>query len=238
MVNILLTEDNPDYRKLIKIHLLRAGYQVFEANDGEDALGIMEHEYIHLLIADIMMPLMDGLELTRQIRSAHYDMPILIISAKNSIDDKRSGFHSGADDYMTKPFEMDELIFRIEALLRRSNLSKGNIMQVNECQLNSDTLQFHYNETAIELRQKEFFLLQKLLSYPGKIFTRQNLMDEIWGPDSETDPRTVDVHIKRLREKLSDVPSFEIQTIRGLGYRAVVPNQTDPGKTDVLGESI
>ncbi|MBQ8663474.1 MAG: response regulator transcription factor [Eubacterium sp.] len=222
MIHILIAEDNTSYRKLMKIHLNRAGYQVFEANDGEEALEILEHETIHLLIADIMMPNLDGFNLTEQIRQANYTMPILIVSAKSAFDDKREGFSKGADDYMTKPIDMDEMLLRVQALLRRANISEKKLLTIHGCVLNEDSLQVTYREMVFELRQKEFGLLHKLLSYPNQIFTRQSLMDEIWGMDSETDSRTVDVHIKRLREKLADVDVFEIQTIRGLGYKAVI----------------
>ncbi len=222
MIHILVAEDNANYRKLIKIHLHRAGYQVFEANDGIEALDILEHETIHLIIADIMMPNLNGFGLTEQIRQANYTMPILIVSAKSTFDDKREGFLKGADDYMTKPIDMDEMLLRVQALLRRANISEKKMLHINNCVLNEDSLQVTYQDSVTELRQKEFGLLHKLLSYPNQIFTRQSLMDEIWGMDSETDPRTVDVHIKRLREKLEHVDVFEIQTIRGLGYKAVI----------------
>lgn len=224
MFHILVAEDNDAYRKLLRIHLVRAGYEVFEAGNGSQALDILANETIHLLIADIMMPEMDGFELTSQIRSANFSLPILIISAKNTLDDKREGFKTGADDYMTKPIDMDEMLLRVEALLRRARLSNEHILTFNGCTLDEDTLTVSWQQEQVILRQKEFYLLHTLLSYPGKIFTRQNLMDDIWGFDSETDPRTVDVHIKRLREKFSTLPCFEIQTIRGLGYRAVVPD--------------
>ncbi len=222
MVHILVAEDNADYRKLLKIHLKRAGYQVLEASDGQEALDLIGQTPVHLLIADIMMPRMDGFELTSQIRSANYTFPILIISAKSQLDDKREGFKNGADDYMTKPIDMDEMLLRVEALLRRAHISDETLLCVGDCTLNENTLTVSWRGEQITLRLKEFHLLHKLLSYPGKIFTRQNLMDEIWGFDSETDPRTVDVHIKRLREKLSHIDAFEIQTIRGLGYKAAV----------------
>lgn len=222
MIHILLAEDNADYRKLMKIHLKRAGYEVFEAADGVTALEILDHETIHLMIADIMMPNMDGYELTESIRSANFTMPILIVSAKSTLDDKKEGFLKGADDYMTKPIDMDEMLLRVGALLRRANIQEQKQLNINGCILNEDNLSVSFQTFTWELRQKEFLLLQKLLSYPNQIFTRQSLMDEIWGMDSETDSRTVDVHIKRLREKLGDVDVFEIQTIRGLGYKAIV----------------
>ena len=222
MVRILLVEDNEDYRRLLRIHLTRAGYQVSEAGNGDEALEVLEKESIQLIIADIMMPGIDGFELTRQLRSANYNMPILIVSAKNTIDDKREGFRDGADDYMTKPINMDEMLLRVEALLRRAKLSGETKLTVEGCTLDEDQLTVTWEGQEIELRQKEFQVLYTLLSHPGKIFTRQNLMDDIWGFETETDPRTVDVHIRRLREKLSGIPVFEIQTIRGLGYKAVI----------------
>lgn len=224
MINILLVEDNPDYRKLIHIHLTRAGYQVTEAADGIDALQILDHTHIHLMIADVMMPRMDGFTLTELVRSSNPTLPILLVTAKDSLEDKREGFRGGADDYMTKPIDMEELLLRIEALLRRAKVTAAGELTVGNYMLNEATLQItcRRNSDCLELRQKEFQLLYLLLSYPGKIFTRQNLMDEIWGYDSETDSRTVDVHIKRLREKTRDIDAFEIQTIRGLGYKAVI----------------
>ncbi len=224
MINILLVEDNPDYRKLIRIHLTRAGYQVTEAADGIDALQILDHTHIHLMIADVMMPRMDGFTLTELVRSSNPTLPILLVTAKDSLEDKREGFRGGADDYMTKPIDMEELLLRIEALLRRARITASGELTVGNYTLNEEALQITCTDHSDcpKLRQKEFQLLYLLLSYPGKIFTRQNLMDEIWGYDSETDPRTVDVHIKRLREKTRDIGAFEIQTIRGLGYKAVI----------------
>ena len=195
---------------------------MYEAGDGTEALDVLEHETIHLMIADIMMPNLNGFHLTEQIRQANYQMPILIVSAKSTFDDKRTGFSVGADDYMTKPIDMNEMILRVQALLRRANISEKKVLTVNGCVLNEDSLQVTYKDMVFELRQKEFGLLHKLLSYPNQIFTRQSLMDEIWGMDTETDSRTVDVHIKRLREKLEHIDVFEIQTIRGLGYKAVI----------------
>lgn len=222
MIHILIAEDNKDYRKLMKIHLNHAGYTVFEAADGAEALDILEHETIHLLIADIMMPRIDGFDLTEQLRSARYDMPIMIVSAKSALEDKKEGFLKGADDYMTKPIDMDEMVIRVNALLRRANISAQKTLNINGCVLDETTLQVTYQKKIYELRQKEFYLLYKLLAYPNQIFTRQTLMDDVWGVDSETDPRTVDVHIKRLREKLGEIDVFEIQTIRGLGYKAIL----------------
>ncbi len=222
MVTLLVVEDNESLRKLMCIHLKKAGYGVLEAGNGLEALDVLERQQVDLMVLDIMMPLMDGYELTGELRGAKYTLPILIVTAKETLEDKRAGFKRGADDYMVKPIDMDEMLLRVEALLRRSNISGKNVLRVGDCTLDEETMLVTYGDRKVGLRQKEFFLLHKLLCYPNKIFTRQMLMDEVWGYDCEADPRTVDVHIKRLREKLEEVPAFDIQTVRGLGYRAVM----------------
>lgn len=222
MINILVVEDNEKLRELMCIHLKRAGYSVFESGNGADALEVLENVSIHLIIADIMMPKMDGYELTGELRSAKITIPVLMVTAKETLEDKRKGFKAGADDYMVKPIDFEEMLLRVEALLRRSNLSGEHILAAGDTTLDSDALTVSAGGQVVTLPQKEFFLLHMLLSYPKKIFTRQTLMDEIWGYESETDPRTVDVHIKRLREKFSDSKDFDIETVRGLGYRAVI----------------
>jgi len=222
MINILIVEDNEQLRKLMSIHLRRAGYSAFEAGNGVEALKVLEDVSIHLIIADIMMPKMDGYELTGELRSAKITIPVLMVTAKETLEDKRKGFKTGVDDYMVKPVDFEEMLLRVEALLRRSNLSSEHILTVGATSLDSDALMVNSGGQSISLPQKEFYLLQLLLSYPKKIFTRQTLMDEIWGYDSETDPRTVDVHIKRLREKFLHSEDFEIETVRGLGYKAVI----------------
>ena len=222
MTNILVVEDNSSLRQLIRIHLTKAGYTVLEATNGEEALTILDITSVHLIIADIMMPRMDGFELTGALRSANIQIPILIVTARETLEDKRKGFHQGADDYMVKPIIMDELLLRVEALLRRSNIIENHILTAGNMVLNQDSLTVSHRDKIEVLPQKEFLLLQMLLTYPNKIFTRQALMDEIWGYDSETDPRTVDVHIKRLRERFLDNDDFAIETVRGLGYKAVI----------------
>ena len=222
MINILLVEDNESLRELMNIHLSRAGYTVYEAGNGTEALDILDKVAIHLMIADIMMPKMDGYQLTGELRSAKIAIPVLMVTAKETLEDKRIGFKTGADDYMVKPIDMEEMLLRVEALLRRANLSGEHILSVGASTLNSEYLMVTCGGDSITLPQKEFQLLHLLLSYPNKIFTRNVLMDEIWGYESETDPRTIDVHIKRLREKFTDSPDFEIETVRGLGYRAVI----------------
>lgn len=221
MTNILIVDDNEKIRKLIEIYLSREGFKVFHGEDGEAALKILDEIKIDLIIADIMMPNMDGYELVEELRAANYNLPILMVTAKNTYPDKKIGFELGVDDYMTKPIDMDELVLRIKALLRRSKISADKFIDIGGIIIDYDALEVRMPTGTISLPMKEFYLLYKLLSYPNKIFTRQELMDDIWGFDSEADERTVDVHIKRLREKFKDVSEFEIITIRGLGYKGV-----------------
>ena len=222
MVNILIVEDNADLRKLLRIHLARAGYNVYEAGDGVEALDVLEKARIHLLVVDIMMPRMDGYQLTEELRGANMDMPVLMISARETLEDKREGFRRGVDDYMTKPVDAEELLLRVEALLRRCNAAEAGKLRVGRCVIDPSSMTVEREGQVVELRQKEFRVLHMLLSNPGRIFTRANLMDEIWGWDSESDPRTVDTHVKRVREKLAGMEDFEIVTVRGLGYKAVI----------------
>ncbi|MBQ9949371.1 MAG: response regulator transcription factor [Clostridia bacterium] len=222
MLNILVVEDNASLRNLMCVYLKRAGYNALEAENGQQALDIMDVKHVHLLIVDVMMPVMDGYELTAALREADYDQPILMATAKEAFEDKRTGFKHGADDYMVKPIDMEELLLRVEALLRRANITDRNILKIGDCILDETSLTVSYQGISIILRQKEFRLLHKLVTYPGKIFTRQMLMDEIWGYDSETNQRSVDVHVKRVREKLSMIPTIDLITVRGLGYKAVI----------------
>ncbi len=222
MTNILVAEDNESLRRLMGIHLRRAGYQVLEASDGLEALDRMEHERVHLIVADVMMPRLDGFALVRELRAAGDKTPVLLATVRDSLEDKRSGFRSGADDYLTKPIDFEELLLRVEALLRRCDMQRGRVTRIGGCSLHADTLMVTGDGYSLELRPREFALLETLLQSPMKIFTRQMLMDELWGYDSESDPRTVDTHIRRLREKLGNIPDFEIQTVRGLGYRGVI----------------
>ena len=221
MFNILVAEDDEDMRELFCTVISDSGYNAVPAADGAEALEIMDKQYIDLIVADIMMPNMDGYELTKSLRDAKYDLPVLMVTAKDRFDDMQRGFRAGTDDYMIKPINVKELVLRVEALLRRARISSEKKLTIGNTTLDYDalTVTLHGKETIFP--QKEFYLLYKLLSYPNKIFTRQQLMDEIWGMFSETDERTVNTHINRLRDKFSDCEDFEIVTVRGLGYKAV-----------------
>ena len=221
MFHILVVEDNDDMRELFCTVLDGSGYHSIPASDGMDALNIMEKEYIDLIVADIMMPHMDGFELVKSLRDAGYTLPIMMVTAKDQFEDMQRAFRAGTDDYMIKPINVKELVLRVEALLRRAKISSEKRITVGSTILDYDalTVTIHGKETI--LPQKEFYLLYKLVSYPNKILTRQHLMDEIWGMFSETDERTVNTHINRLRDKFSDCSDFEIVTVRGLGYKAV-----------------
>ena len=221
MFNILVAEDDRELRKLFCTVLERNGYKAFPAVDGDEALEILDREYIDLLICDIMMPGVDGFELTKMLRESNYTIPVLMITAKGSFADKSQGFSSGADDYMVKPIDTNEMVLRVGALLRRARIVNERKIVVGNTVLEYDYLTVKNGETELSLPQKEFYILYKLISEPGHIFTRQQLMDEFWGMDSESDARTVDVHINRLREKFGDNEDFQIVTVRGLGYKAM-----------------
>lgn len=221
MFNILVAEDNLNTRKLMCTVLAQNGYKPFPAVDGVEALEILDHQHIDLIVLDVMMPRMDGYEFTRLLRESNNNLPILMVTAKEAPADKRRGFIIGTDDYMVKPVDEEEMLLRIAALLRRSKIANEHRLTVGDVILDYDSFSATFNGNTQLLPQKEFLLIFKLLSYPDHIFTRRNLMDEIWDMDSETDERTVDVHINRLRERFRDVHDFEIVTVRGLGYKAV-----------------
>jgi two-component system, OmpR family, response regulator len=218
--NILVVEDDKNLRKLMTAILKQNGYNVLNAEDGVKALDIINTSHVDLIISDVMMPNMDGYALTDELRQLNINLPVLMVTIKETFEDKRKGFSAGADDYMVKPIDMDEMILRVTALLRRSRIINEHRLVIGSLELDYDALTVSRNDDSILLPKKEFYLLFKLLSYPKQIFTRQQLMDEIWGMDAETDERTVDVHIKRLREKFADFSEFEIITVRGLGYKA------------------
>lgn len=221
MFNILVVEDDVSTRKLLTDVLKDERYLPVAACDAQEALDILDHQHIDLMITDIMMPGMDGFSLTESLREAGYDFPILMMTAKETIRDKRKGFLVGTDDYMVKPVDEEELLLRVKALLRRAKIVSERKITIGKVSLNYDSLTVSRESEGYTLPQKEFMLLYKLLSYPATIFTRMQLMDEIWGYDTQTDEHTVSVHISRLRERFSAWPEFDILTVRGLGYKAV-----------------
>jgi len=221
LANILVVDDHLNLRRVMKIHLTQAGHQVYEAGDGHEALEVLDRVQIHLMVVDIMMPGMDGFALTDEVRQGKLQIPILIVTARETLEDKKRGFDLGADDYMVKPIDMQEMVLRVGALLRRARIADEHKLTVGSTVLDSEALTVTVSGESVMLPQKEFQLLFQLLSYPNKIFTRQELMDAVWGYDSDTILRTVDVHIMRLRERFKDTPDFEIITVRGLGYKAV-----------------
>jgi DNA-binding response OmpR family regulator len=219
MFNILVVEDDRKLNKLFCTVLGKNGYHTFSAYNGKEALEILDNQFVDLIISDIMMPEYNGYELTGALRDAGYELPVLMITAKSTFEDKKQGFLSGTDDYMVKPVNVNEMMLRVGALLRRSKIVSEKKIITGTTELNYENLAVTYNDTSIILPQKEFYILYKLASCPERIFTRQQIMDEIWGLDSDTDPRTVDVHINRLRDRLKDNEDINIKTVRGLGYK-------------------
>ncbi len=221
MFTILVVDDDKNTRQLIKAVLESEKYTVHTASNGEEALEILDIKHIDLVILDIMMPIMDGYEFTKIIRESNENLPILMVSAKQLPDDKRKGFMVGTDDYITKPIDEIEMLLRIKALLRRAKIANERKIVLGEVVLDYDSFTVSKGDNVQELPQKEFLLLYKLLSYPGKIFTRIQLMDEIWGAESDTGWETVTVHIGRLRKRFEGWTEFQIESVRGLGYKAV-----------------
>ena len=204
---------------MISTKLRGSQYEVYSAFDGEEALELLDREYIDLIITDIMMPKMDGLTLIRELREANYTLPILIITAKDQMEDMEKGFRVGTDDYMIKPIRLKEMELRVQALLRRAQLINERKIVHGNVIIDYESMTVTVDGTETQLPRKEFYLLYKLLGNPDKIFTRLELLDEIWGMDTESDERNVDAHIKKLRRKFEGVPGFEIVTVRGLGYK-------------------
>lgn len=221
MFKIMVAEDDRELRGLFCRVLERSGFKALGVSDGVEALALLEHEYIDLIVSDIMMPRMDGYGLVRSLRESGNSVPVLMITAREGFQDMQSGFQAGADDYMVKPINVNELVLRVHALLRRARMVAEHRLTVGETVLDADAFTVCREDRELLLPQKEFLLIYKLLSSPGHIFTRQQLMDDIWGFDSQTDARTVDVHINRLRDRFRDSPDFEILTVRGIGYKAV-----------------
>ncbi|SET21764.1 DNA-binding response regulator, OmpR family, contains REC and winged-helix (wHTH) domain [Oceanobacillus limi] len=221
MNTILVVDDDAHIRKLIRLYLENSNYHVLEAEDGKAALDLLEKEHVDLAIVDVMMPNIDGYELTEDIRS-FLDIPILMVTAKGESQDKVKGFRAGTDDYVVKPFDPVELTLRVEALLKRYHIQSDSTLKIGSITIDLDRLLVESKEHEIHLKKKECELLFTLANTPGKIFTRNQLIEKIWGYDYEGDERTVDVHIKRLREQLGSISELSITTVRGLGYRLEV----------------
>ena len=221
MLKILIAEDDRELRQLFSHILIKNGYAVSGAVDGKEALDALDREYFDLIISDIMMPRIDGYELVRRLRDSGNNTPVLMITAKDAYDDMRLGFLSGSDDYMIKPINVNEMVLRVGALLRRAQMINERRLTIGNTVLECDSLTVTCDSESMILPQKEFMLLYKMVSFPGRIFTRQQLMDDIWGYDTESDTHTVDVHIGRLRERFRKNKDFRIVTMRGVGYKVV-----------------
>ena len=221
MLKILIAEDDHELRRLFAHVLIKNGYTVKEVSNGKEALDAIDTDYYDLIISDIMMPIVDGYQLVRMLRDAGNNTPVLMITAKDAFDDMRLGFLSGSDDYMIKPVNVNEMVLRVGALLRRAQMITERKLTIGGTVMECDSMTVIHDGVSSVLPQKEFMLLYKMASFPGKIFTRQQLMDEIWGYDSGTDSHTVDVHIGRLRDRFRDEKDFRIVTMRGVGYKVV-----------------
>ena len=221
MLKILIAEDDSELRQLFSHVLTKNGYTVKGVSNGQEALNALDLEYYDLIISDIMMPIVDGYELVRSLRDAGITTPVMMITAKDAFDDMRMGFLSGSDDFMVKPINVNEMVLRVGALLRRAQMTNDRRLTIGQTVMECDSLTVNSCGESMTLPQKEFMLLFKMASFPGKIFTRHQLMDEIWGYDNESDTHTVDVHIGRLRERFRNNPDFRIVTIRGIGYKVM-----------------
>ncbi len=222
MPNLLIVEDDLSLNKLMMTVLLANKYTVFSAKNGVEALSVIGKTHVDLIISDVMMPVMDGYELVDELRRSNYQMPILFVTAKGAYADKDKGFNIGVDDYMVKPIDINEMLLRVKALLRRSKIANERKLEIGDTVLDAETLTVVAQGVATMLPQKEFQLLFKLLSYPERVFTRFEIMDELWGFDSESDDKTINVHISKLRSRFENNSDFSIETVRGLGYKAVI----------------
>ena len=221
MATILIVEDDESMRRLLSVQLERT-YDVREACDGRAALRLLEGESVDLIVADVMMPGMNGYDFVREVRRMGLSTPVIMATAKQDFDDKREGFAAGADDYMTKPLQPEELLWRCKALLRRAKIAADREIVLGKFRLSADSFEASYEGVPIEMARKEFELLYRLLSYPNRLFSKDRLMEVIWGYDSMSDDTTIRTHINRLRNKLEGVEEFAIVTVRGLGYKAVL----------------
>jgi len=224
-VHLVVADDDPSIRELLRLVLSKEGYVVLEAEDGKRAADLCESEQVHLAIVDVMMPGMDGLQLCREIRE-NYDIPVILLTAKGQLEDKEQGYAAGTDDYLVKPFEPKELLFRIKALLRRYRIVSSEVIRLGSVSIDRKGYEIRIGDEPITIPLREFELLAQLASQPGRIYTREQLIQLIWGADYDGDSRTVDVHVKRLRERFADRQSdFVIATIRGLGYKLDVKDE-------------
>lgn len=222
MYNILLVDDEANILKLMEIWLKRAGFGVVTAMNGEEALTKLKKEDIDLIVADVMMPVMDGFTLVETLRAEGKTIPVILATAKESIEDKKEGFNCGADDYMVKPIDHEELVLRINAVIKRADIRKEKKIVVGSCTVDYQSLSVYNEEGKREiLSKKEFLILYKLLTYPERVFTKNQLMDEFWGAESDSFPDTVKVHINRIRNKIAAFPEIDIATVRGFGYRGI-----------------
>ncbi len=221
MLKILIAEDDRELRQLFSHVLTKNGYSVKDVANGREALDAIDADYFDLIISDIMMPVVDGYELVRTLRDAGNTTPVLMITAKDGFEDMRRGFMSGTDDYMVKPINVNEMVLRVQALLRRAQMISDRRQTIGNTVMEIDSLTVTTGGESVILPQKEFMLLYKMAASPGKIFTRHQLMDDIWGYDNESDTHTVDVHIGRLRERFRDSRDFKIVTMRGVGYKVI-----------------
>ncbi len=221
MIRLLLVEDDVAVRLLTKARL-KNSYEILEAKDGEEGLSVLEHNSVDLIVADIMMPNMDGYEFVELLRESGNETPVILLTAMDTFEHKKRGFKLGIDDYLTKPIDYEELKWHIEAVLRRSKINSEKVIEIGEFTLSEDNMCAHIGDKQIDLTEKEFLLLHKLLSYPGTIFTKQRIMDEVWGYDSETDYNTIKTYVNRLRKKLDGCEEFKIISMRGLGYKVEI----------------
>ena len=222
MPNIIVCEDDRSLNKLITTVLRNDGHTVISVFNGTMALEELDNQHIDMIVTDVMMPVMDGYELLEQLRGAKNNIPVLFVTAKGSFNDKSRGFNLGADDYMVKPIDIKELVLRVNALLRRSKIANERTLIIGSTVLDSEAFTVTCDGQSVTLPQKEFLLLFKLLSYPDKVFTRYEIMDEIWGYESESDDKTINVHISKIRSRYENNPDFSIETVRGIGYKAVI----------------
>lgn len=221
MITILVVEDDENTRLLTEAHLIKK-YNVVTCKDGEEALDVIYSQNIDIVVADLMMPKLDGFELIKELRNSKNNIPVLLLTAKTSIEDKTKGFEYGADDYLTKPVDYNELILRINALIRRANISNKDKIVIGKIEIDLGEYSFKYDNEAIELTKKEFDLLFKLISYPNKIFTKTQLIEDIWGYDSDVLEDSIKTYINKIRSKLTGVTEIEIVNLKGIGYKLVL----------------